>query len=103
MYHKTKTELQIDVQDITKAALLIRALNHPVRQRILKTMARQERIAVTVLCRKLKRPQAYVSMHLAVLRRMHLVSVRPEGKHRFYGVNRDHLQQLSHYIEKFIA
>lgn len=103
MYKKTKADLEIDVQDIRKAALLIRALNHPVRQSILKTMARHKRIAVTVLCRKLKRPQADISMHLAVLRRMHLVSVRPEGKHRFYGVNRDHLQQLSHAIEKFIS
>lgn len=102
MYTKAKTDLKIDAQGIQKAALLVRAVNHPVRQRMLKMMARCESIAVTTLSGKLKLSQAEVSMHLAVLRRLKVVSARREGKHRLYAVNRDYLQLLSRSIEKFI-
>lgn len=102
MRTKTKVNLKVDVQGIKKVALLVRALNHPVRQRMLKMMARRESIAVTTLHLKLNLSQGEVSMHLAVLRRVKLVSARPDGKHRLYAVNRYYLQLLSRSIEKFI-
>lgn len=101
MYTKAKTDLKIDVQGIRKVALLVRAVNHPVRQRMLKAMIRRAPIAVTTLSHKLNLAQAEVSMHLAVLRRVKVVSAQPHGKQRLYGVNRDGLQQLFRSIEKF--
>lgn len=45
--------------------------------------------------------QPQVSKHLAVLRAVDLVSVRPEGRHRYYRVNAPALRPIHTWVRGF--
>ena len=65
---------EIDYLRIKKAALVLRALNHKLRQLIIKTIHEHKRITVTELYVKLRLEQSVASQHLAILRKADIVS-----------------------------
>lgn len=87
-------ELPIEVIAIKRAALLVRALNHPFRQQMLRLMDEHEALTVTQLYEFLDELQPVVSSHLSVLREAGLVEVLPEGKTRWYSVNYSRLNHI---------
>lgn len=97
-----KKELHIDVIGIKKAAFLVRAVNHPVRQSMLRVMSREGMVTVTTLCRELNLLQPVASSHLAVLRRASVVITRREGHHIFYSVNHDRMERLNEELYQFL-
>ena len=72
---------------------LFRALSHPVRLRILDTLARQE-ACVCHLTALLGQRQPYVSQQLATLREAGLVADRREGTLIYYRLADEHLARL---------
>src|SRR5580704_11480417 len=56
---------------------------------------------VSDLVDRLQLSQPQVSKHLAVLRTVGLVSVRAEGRHRWYRVNGATLQPVYEWIRRF--
>ena len=56
---------------------------------------------VSDLVDRLGRSQPHVSKHLAVLRTVGLVSVRIDGRHRWYRVNGPALQPVYEWIRSF--
>ena len=69
---------------------LFRALSHPVRLRILDTLARQE-ACVCHLTALLRQRQPYVSQQLATLREAGLVDCQSNGPLRCYYILRPSL------------
>ncbi len=70
----------------------VRALNHPLRQSILKTINDSEnRMNVTDLYRRLKLEQSVASQQLAILRKQGFVETQREGKVIWYSVNHDEI------------
>ena len=61
-------ELKIDVIQLKKAALILRAVNHKLRQQILKLIHQHDRMTVTEIYVKLRLEQSVASQHLAILR-----------------------------------
>ena len=59
----------IDYHNIKKAAMVLRALNHKLRQQVLKTIHENKRIDVTDLYVKLRLEQSVASQHLSILRK----------------------------------
>ncbi|MBX3386567.1 MAG: winged helix-turn-helix transcriptional regulator [Phycisphaeraceae bacterium] len=57
--------------------------------------------AVGDLVRGLRLPQPTVSKHLAVLRRVGLVSVRAEGRTRIYRLEADGLRHVHQWVKTF--
>ncbi|MDB5252698.1 MAG: helix-turn-helix transcriptional regulator, partial [Flaviaesturariibacter sp.] len=71
---KTESELKIDVLTLKKAALVLRAVNHKLRQQILKLIHQKGKITVTEIYVKLRLEQSVASQHLAILRKAGFVT-----------------------------
>ena len=87
-------ELQLDVQQLKKGSLVIRALKHKLRQQILKLIHSKESITVTEIYVKLRLEQSVASQHLGILRRAGLVCTRRDGKQIYYSVNYERVKEL---------
>ena len=97
-----KPELQLESHQLKKAAMVYRAVNHKLRQQIIKLLHEQKRITVTELYKKLSIEQSVASQHLAILRSAKLVSTERDGKFIFYSVNYQRLKELHELAEKFL-
>lgn len=91
---QTEQELRIDVMELKKAALLYRAINHRLRQEMLRIIHNQMRMTVTDIYVKLRLEQSVASQHLAILRKAGLVNTEREGKNIFYSVNYGKLKTI---------
>ncbi|HEV7334051.1 MAG TPA: metalloregulator ArsR/SmtB family transcription factor [Flavisolibacter sp.] len=89
-----KDELKIDPIQLKKAALIFRAINHKLRQQIIKFINQNGRITVTQIYVKLRLEQSVASQHLAILRKAGFVTTERDGKFIFYSVNHDRLNEI---------
>ena len=76
------------------------AVAEPRRRQILNYLARDER-QVGEIVSALGLDQPSVSKHLGVLRRVNLVRVRRNGRHRLYRTNAAAIQPLHQWTETF--
>lgn len=90
----TENELLIEGLQIKKAALIYRAINHPLRNQMLQLLHKNQRMAVTELYVKLRLEQSVASQHLAILRKAGFVNTQRDGKKIFYSVNYARLSQV---------
>lgn len=91
-------ELKIDVLQLKKAALILRAINHKLRQQILKLLHQNEKMTVTEIYVKLRLEQSVASQHLAILRKAGFVNTVRDGKFIFYSVNHDRMDQVHSFV-----
>ena len=92
-------ELYIDILQIKKAALVLRAVNHKLRQQILNLIHQSGRMTVTSLYIKLRLEQSVTSQHLAILRKAGFVVTERNGKNIFYTVNYKRLEEVHQYCD----
>lgn len=90
----SEIELRIDVMPLKKAALVLRAVNHKLRQQMLKLIHQQGKMTVTEIYVKLRMEQSVASQHLAILRKAGFVNTLRDGKFIFYSVNYARLDQV---------
>ena len=90
----TSPELKIDVIQLKKAALILRAVNHKLRQQIMKLIHQSDKMTVTEIYVKLRLEQSVASQHLAILRKAGFVNTVRDGKFIYYSVNQDRLDQV---------
>ena len=93
----------MDYLKIKKAALVLRALNHKLRQLILKTIDEHKRITVTELYVKLRLEQSVASQHLAILRKAEIVNTVREGKFIFYTINEDRIDEINKFVLNLVG
>ena len=93
---------EADYLRIKKAALVLRALNHKLRQQIIKTIHDHKRITVTELYVKLRLEQSVASQHLAILRKADIVSTVREGKFIFYTINEDRILAINQFVKNLV-
>src|SRR5687767_1168473 len=98
----TSTELRIDVIQLKKAALILRAVNHKLRQQIMKLIHQSERMTVTEIYVKLRLEQSVASQHLAILRKAGFVNTVRDGKFIYYSVNQDRLDQVHGIVQDLL-
>ncbi|HZF64184.1 MAG TPA: metalloregulator ArsR/SmtB family transcription factor [Chitinophagaceae bacterium] len=101
MIKPIEQSLELDVVNLKKAALVYRAINHKLRQQILRIIHQNGRITVTPLYKKMHLVQSEASMHLAILRKAGFVYAERHGKHIFYSVNYQRLEEI-HRLTKSI-
>jgi DNA-binding transcriptional ArsR family regulator len=99
---KLDSELKIDVLTLKKAALVLRAVNHKLRQQILKLIHQKGRITVTEIYVKLRLEQSVASQHLAILRKAGFVTTLREGKFIYYSVNQERLTQVHEFAQQLL-
>ncbi len=89
---------------IKNAKMKIRALNHPLRQKLLKLIKdHNDRIFVTDIYKKLHIEQSVASQHLAILRRNGFVKTQREGRTIWYSVNDAEIKRLISVCEELIG
>jgi DNA-binding transcriptional ArsR family regulator len=76
------------------------AIAESKRRRVLGVLAGGER-SVNDIVTTLNWPQPQVSKHLGVLRQVGLVSVRHDGRQRFYCVNGERLKPIHDWVVTF--
>ena len=99
---ESDNELKVDLLNVKKASLILRAINHKLRQQILKLIAEQGKITVTELYVKLRLEQSVASQHLAILRKAGFVKTERDGKFIYYSVNTARLDDLNKFVESLL-
>jgi DNA-binding transcriptional ArsR family regulator len=97
------TPLKVDLIHSKKAAMILRALNHKLRQQILNLIDEQQKMTVTEIYVKLRLEQSVASQHLAILRRAGIVVTIREGKFIFYMVDYNRLEQVNQFVEQLVG
>ncbi|HEY6504979.1 MAG TPA: metalloregulator ArsR/SmtB family transcription factor [Chitinophagaceae bacterium] len=94
--------LTVDLLNVKKASLILRAINHKLRQQILKLIDEQGKITVTEIYVKLRLEQSVASQHLAILRKAGFVKTDRDGKFIYYTVNSCRLEELNKFTESLL-
>ncbi|MEN9701387.1 MAG: hypothetical protein RIR55_702 [Bacteroidota bacterium] len=98
-----KAPVKVDLLHSKKAAMILRALNHKLRQQIVKLIDEQQKMTVTNIYVKLRLEQSVASQHLAILRRAGIVVTTREGKYIYYTVDYDRLEQVNQFVEQLVG
>ena len=99
----TGTSLNVDYHALKKAALVLRALNHKLRQQLLKLIEDEKKITVTEIYVRLRLEQSVASQHLAILRKAGIVNTERDGKFIFYTVNYKRIDEISHFVKELVG
>ncbi|MER3463466.1 MAG: transcriptional regulator [Chitinophagaceae bacterium] len=92
--------LDLQIIQLKKAAIILRAINHKLRQQMLSLMHQFERLTVTEIYIKLRLEQSVTSQQLAILRAAGFVVTKREGKKIYYSVNYTRLEEVQMKAEE---
>ena len=95
-------ETKVNITKVKKAALVLRAINHKLRQDILNLIDSNKELIVTAIIQKFKIEQSVASQHLAILRRANIVKIRKEGRFVYYSVNHEKDEKINNLIEELL-
>jgi len=88
----------LDFLSIKKVNLIFRALNHKLRQQIIRLIDKQGKVSVTEIFVELRLDQSVASQHLAILRRAGLLLTEREGKFMYYKLNQARLEMINQMV-----
>lgn len=92
----------IDTFDIKRTALVLRAVNHKLRQQLLNLIKENEQITVTEIYVRLGLEQSVASQHLAILRKAGMVQTTRKGKFIYYSLNMPAIKHLGTSMKTFL-
>lgn len=95
-------DVQLDYAELRKAVLVLRAVNHKLRQRMIDLLEENQRMTVTDIYIKLRLEQSVASQHLAILRKAGVVKTERQGKYIFYSLDNERLGQISRLVEELV-
>ena len=95
--------LKINYHNLKKAALVLRALNHKLRQQILTLVETEKKITVTEIYVRMRLEQSVASQHLAILRRAGIVTTQRDGKFIYYTVNYKRIDEITNLVDDLVA
>ena len=95
---KTKTSIKGD--DLLRAVMTFRAINNPLRKRIIDFVDSKTDITVTKIYQKLKIEQSVASQHLAILRKAGFLTATRNGKFIYYNVNEERFAEIKGIIDQ---
>jgi DNA-binding transcriptional ArsR family regulator len=97
------SSVNVDLYNLKKAALVLRAINHKLRQQILKLIDESGKMTVTEIYVKLRLEQSVASQHLAILRKAGFVKTDRDGKFIYYSVNAERLEELNKFVKDLVG
>jgi DNA-binding transcriptional ArsR family regulator len=95
--------LELDTVQLKKASLILRALNHKLRQDIIKFIHQNYRVTVSEIYKKMKLEQSVTSQHLGILRKTRCVNTERDGKFIFYSVNHKRLKEVQKFCNDLLS
>jgi hypothetical protein len=84
--------------NIKKAGLILRAINHKLRQEIIEFIDGKGQVTVTEIFIEMRLEQSVASQHLAILRRAGIVKTKREGKFMYYSLHLERLELLNQMV-----
>ncbi|MFM9911007.1 MAG: ArsR/SmtB family transcription factor [Chitinophagaceae bacterium] len=103
LLHSDDSDVKVDFVNLKKGAMILRALNHKLRQQIVKLVDEKKRITVTEIYVHLRLEQSVASQHLAILRRAGIVKTHREGKFIYYSISTQRIEQIMKCVDELIA
>lgn len=100
---ETNENVRLDFLHMKKSMLILRALNHKLRQQILKLLDEKRKVTVTEIYIELRLEQSVTSQHLAILRRAGLVVALREGKFIYYAINYKRIKEVNNFVEQLVG
>jgi len=100
---ETPGAVNINYHNIKKASLVLRALNHKLRQQILSLIETENKITVTEIYVRMRLEQSVASQHLAIMRRAGIVATQRDGKFIYYTVNYKRIDELNNFVQELVA
>ena len=94
---------EINYYNIMKSSVVLRALNHKLREQIITIIQENKRLTVTQLYIKMRLEQSVISQHLAILRRAGIVSTDRDGKFIFYSLNFSRLEAINRFTNNLVG
>jgi DNA-binding transcriptional ArsR family regulator len=94
--------LAIDLKTLKQGAHVLRALNHPLRQSIIKYLHKEEKVNVTTLYKKLRLEQAVASQQLRILREARFVNTERAGKEIYYSLNYERFADVDQITKSIV-
>ena len=95
--------LKMDFVHMKKAAMILRAMNHKLRQQMIKLLDENKRMTVTDIYVKLRLEQSVASQHLAILRRAGIVITERDGKFIYYAVNYPRISEVNSFVSDLVG
>lgn len=97
------SSVNVDLYNVKKAAMVLRAINHKLRQQILKLIDENGKMTVTEIYVKLRLEQSVASQHLAILRKAGFVKTERDGKFIYYSVSTERLEELNKFVKELVV
>jgi ArsR family transcriptional regulator, virulence genes transcriptional regulator len=95
--------VKVDFLNLKKGAMILRALNHKLRQQMVRLLDENKRLTVTELYIQLRLEQSVASQHLAILRRAGIVKTERDGKFIYYTINSNRIASIMKCIDELIV
>lgn len=95
--------VKVDFVSLKKGAMILRALNHKLRQQIVKLIDEKKKITVTEIYVHMRLEQSVASQHLAILRRAGIVKTDRDGKFIYYSVDAKRVAQIMKCVDDLIS
>lgn len=95
-------QIKLDYAAVKSAAMTLRAINHKLRQQIVKLLEENRRMNVTDIYVKLRLEQSVASQHLAILRRANIVITEREGKFIHYALNHARIASVAKFVTDLV-
>jgi len=94
--------MKINTEQTKKAALMIRAVSHPVAQQIIKFISEKGKSKVNAIYHELEKEQSVVSLHLSKLKKAGFVSCEKKGQERIYSLNVENLDKFNETLSEIV-
>ena len=95
-------QIKLDYVAVKNAAMTLRAINHKLRQQIIKLLEENKRMNVTDIYVKLRLEQSVASQHLAILRRANIVITERDGKFIHYALNHARIASVAKFVNELV-
>ena len=95
--------VKLDHTVLRRAVLVLRAINHDLRQQIIKLLDDNKKMTVTEIYVKLRLEQSVASQHLALLRRAGVVVTDRDGKFIYYSVDKERIAEISKLLSDLVS
>ncbi len=97
--NESENSLNINYLMIRKSSLILRALNHKLRQQMIQIIAKSEKITVTDLYVQLRIEQSVASQYLAILRKVDILITQRNGKFIYYKINDPRISVIKQFVK----
>jgi DNA-binding transcriptional ArsR family regulator len=95
---KVMDSINLNPEDLDRAAGILKAMAHPIRISILNTLDGGKSLSVTEIHKILGIEQSTASHHLGIMREKGVLTSRREGKNIYYSLRDDKLRDMLHCL-----